>query len=307
MPMMKKLAEQASTKAELKLPEKAQSPTKPRSQVETVQLTVSLMDDSIRDELAAAGDREKVSAIQNKGDAREAKHAYASKLSNFLARRFANLLRQDFPGILPNEAGAGLESRARTAKGYKKLDVNYSTPELGLGLGVSIKTLNFRDPKSKRYTKNVTRIDNELRAEASDYHERQPYAVMIGVLFLPLDACDDGRGQHPSSFGHAVQTLRFRAGRVAPSETPTLFERVFIGLYDITCDSFGRVKFFDVRKPPPKQARPSHLLSLDDLRKEIVSTYDIRNEAEVAWADVGPEIILQGEDEGDDEGEDDEG
>lgn len=84
--------------------------------------------------------------------------------------------------------GFGQESRARTGKGLKKLDVNYSTIELGLGLGLSIKTINFRDAKTKRYTKNYTRVDNELRAEAADYHERQPYSVLCAVIFLPFDA-----------------------------------------------------------------------------------------------------------------------
>ena len=95
---------------------------------------------------------------------REQKHGYAVALSRALALRFANGLRQQFPGILPTPTGAGQESNARTAKGVKKLDVNYSTIELGLGLGVSIKTINFRDAGTKRYTKNYTRADGELRA-----------------------------------------------------------------------------------------------------------------------------------------------
>jgi hypothetical protein len=74
----------------------------------------------------------------------------------------------------------------------KKLDVNYSTPQLGLALGVSLESINCRDASTERYTKNYSRNDNELRAEATDYHQRQPYAVLAGVLFLPFDSCDDG-------------------------------------------------------------------------------------------------------------------
>jgi hypothetical protein len=119
---------------------------------------------------------------------------YAQRLSEALAVLAANLLRANgaFPGVLPAEDGGGQESRARTGKGVKKLDVNYSTPELGLGLGVSIKTINFRDPKSGRYTKNPTRLDNELRAEALDYHDRQPYSVLVALVFVPRDSCTDG-------------------------------------------------------------------------------------------------------------------
>src|SRR5207237_4749262 len=109
-----------------------------------------------------------------------------------LAVLAASRLRKTFPAITPLANGTRQESKARTGKGVKKLDVNYSTPELGLALGVSIKTLNFRDAGSKRYTKNATRIDNELRAEAMDYHKRQPYSVLVGVVFVPVDSCDDG-------------------------------------------------------------------------------------------------------------------
>ena len=59
-------------------------------------------------------------------------------------------LRPEFPGVLPAADGTRIESRARTGKGFKKLDVNYSTPELGLALGVSIKTINYRDGTTKR-------------------------------------------------------------------------------------------------------------------------------------------------------------
>lgn len=133
-------------------------------------------DETILVELAEAGDR---STVKTQAD----KKNYAERLSRALAQRFANALRPHFEGILPDSSGKGQESKARSAKGYKKLDVNYSTPELGLGLGVSIKTINFVDPKSKRYTKNYTRVDAELRAEATDYHDRQPYSVMVAVIF----------------------------------------------------------------------------------------------------------------------------
>ena len=137
---------------------------------------------NIATELSAAGDRASITAQAQKKN-------YAERLSRLLAQRIADMLRFDYPGILPDELGDRHESRARTAKGFKKLDVNYSTLELGLALGISIKTINFIDPGTGRFTKNFTRVDNELRAEAADYHQRQPYAVMIGFLFLPEASC----------------------------------------------------------------------------------------------------------------------
>src|SRR5262245_6071248 len=84
---------------------------------------------------------------------RTEKKNYAQRFSEAAAVLLAAELREFFPEVTPRADGTGSESPARTGKGVKKLDVNYSTPQLGLGLGVSIKTLNFRDRKTKRYTK----------------------------------------------------------------------------------------------------------------------------------------------------------
>jgi hypothetical protein len=243
-----------------------------------------LLTDSIAAELRRAGDHARLAAS---GSAAEKKN-FAEALSRALAQRFANALRGTFPGILPDARGKGQESRARTGKGLKKLDVNHSTAELGLALGVSVKTINFRDAKSKRYTKNFTRADNEFRAESADYHQRQPYAVLCGIFFLPLDACDDG-GSDPSSFGQAVRIFRFRSGRRRAVDDPTLFERFLIGLYDTSLGSFGKVGFFDVEEAPPKNGRPSQLLSFEQCIDRIARTYDRRNRTSFVWADALPE------------------
>lgn len=241
--------------------------------------------DSIRRELLAAGDR---AAMLKQAE----KKNYAEILSRELARRFADGLRRDFPGILPDETGRGQESRARTAKGVKKLDVNYSTVELGLGLGLSVKTINFPDGASGRYTKNYTRVDGELRAEASDYHVRQPYAVMVAVIFLPMDSCDDAR-REPSSFGQSVRVFRFRGGRSEPDGDPNLFEAVYIGLYDTDPERFGEVGFFDVGKAPPKSGRPRALMGFPELLQDIKGVYDGRNSPVFEWADAEPEVLSQ--------------
>lgn len=238
--------------------------------------------DSIGAELRAAGHRAAATT-------QSAKKNYAERLSRELAKLFARTLRPTFTGILPDDSGIGQESKARSAKGFKKLDVNYSTPELGLGLGVSIKTINFADKATARYTKNYTRADAELRAEASDYHDRQPYAVMIAAVFLPIDSCDDGRGNSPSSFGQAVKVFRFRAKREKPTDPSMLFERVFIALYDTDDSRFGEVGFFDVEDVPPKHGRPKKLLSWSEMIEAIVKTYDARNMPTFTWADAPPE------------------
>lgn len=216
------------------------------------------------------------------------KKNYAERLSRHIATCFANALRPRFPGILPTETGDQQESPARTAKGMKKLDVNYSTPQLGLALGVSIKSINFRDQKSKRYTKNYSRNDNELRAEATDYHQRQPYAVLVGILFLPIDSCDDAAlgTKHESGvscFGAAVKYFRTRANRQTPRDDIDLFERFFVAIYEPTGESL----FFDVANRPPKNRRPrrDEVLGFDEVVREIARTYDIRNNPPFEWAE----------------------
>jgi hypothetical protein len=261
------------------LPEEAGRPARRRKTVAPAGIT------SLRDALDYAEPRPAETATAGKGP-------YATRLSGALAVLVANGLRPAFPGILPDEHGRGQESRARTAKGFKKLDVNYSTVELGLALGVSIKTLNFRDPGTARYTKNYSRIDNELRAEAIDYHQRQPYAMLAGLLFMPADACDDaGRGpraeQGVSSFGAAVRFFRNRAPRRDVKNALDLFERFFVGIYERQEPERGRVVFYDVmRNRPPRDRRPhpDEVLTLEQVLDEIRATYDERNNPPFEWA-----------------------
>ena len=256
-----------------------------------------VFEDSIRRELDFAARSVEQQEAKRRDDGKKPladqarKKNFAEGFSRALALQVAHALRPRFVGIFPDEHGLRQELRARSAKGFKKLDVNYSTPELGLGLGVSIKTINFRDAVTNRYTKNYTRADAELRAEASDYHDRQPYAVMIAVVFIPADACDDGSAA-PSSFGGAVQTFRFRAGRRGPDEPSVLFERVFIGLYEVAEPAKrGEIGFFDVMDAPPRQGRPRALLGFRQLISEIIETYDNRNNPPFVWADAEPERV----------------
>lgn len=217
------------------------------------------------------------------------KKNYAERFSRNCSTLFANGLRKWFEGITPEPDGSAQEAPARTGKGFKKLDVNYSTTQLGLALGVSIKSIHSPDPRTKRFTKNYSRNDNELRAEASDYHKRQPYAVLVGVLFLPESSCTDGGAAGSdeagiSSFGKAVQYFRLRADRQNPTDDPETFERFFIGVYSAERES---VRFFDVMHAPPRnrKLKANEGLSFDEVLVEIRETYDRRNKLKFDWAD----------------------
>ena len=68
----------------------------------------------------------------------EDKRKYAARFADKMAVCLANGLRPRFPGLLPDQTGKGVESPAQSVRGPKKLDVNYSTPQLGLGFGISL-------------------------------------------------------------------------------------------------------------------------------------------------------------------------
>lgn len=237
------------------------------------------------------------------------KKNYAQRLSNQLAQVLADGLRPRYPDVTPTAEGAGQEAIVDVAKGRKRLDVKVLDPTLGLVLCVSIKTYSFQDysPTSRklgRWTKNIVRNDHELRGEAMVLHQRQPYSVLVAVMFEPWTTCDDGdRGQTSdvgkSSFAHHVTTLSKRSGRGkrpvqggpdrlwvdlgAEDTRYDLFEKVFIGLYAAD----GAVRFFDVEESPPRNGRPndSQTLSYRQLLDVIHGEVERRNRFAPTWSD----------------------
>lgn len=226
----------------------------------------------------------------------EAKRIYATRFADKMAICIANGLRERFPGVLPDAEGRGVESPAQSVRGPKKLDVNYSTPQLGLGFGISLKSVHFKEKAFRGYIHNMKRNDEELRTEASGYHQRQPYAVMIAVVFLPDDACEDASPRHPSSFGSWVKYLRPLAQRRAAHDDIARYERVFICLYHRDGE---RMEFFDVEQAPPRVGRPKSLLNYFAFLDEIEKTYLRRNASEFEWAE--DEAVETNEAESDEE------
>jgi hypothetical protein len=250
---------------------------------------------------------------------RDLKKNYAQRLSNHLAQTIADALRSEYPSVTPTASGEGQESAIEVARGRKRLDVAAIDPTLGLVLCVSIKTYSFQDysPRSQRlgrWTKNIVRNDHELRGEAMVLHQRQPYSVLIGVMFEPFATCDDGhstphRDGAKSSFAHHVNTLAKRAGRGkrAVIGTPTaawvdlgaddprhdLFERVFIGLYHPEGPERGAVRFFDVEHPPLRFGRPDDALTLsfEQFIGAVHAEVQRRNKFAPTWADADDESV----------------
>ncbi len=243
----------------------------------------------IADVLAAAAPR----PVQS--DPVGVKNQYAVRFADSMAAQIA----VDLSGRL-RDIEATTKRNAGAVRGKKQLDINFSTPQLGLALGISLKSVHLRDVKgAQRYTHNMKRNEEELRIEASGYHKRQPYAVMVGVLFLPLDSCDDGKKDNPSSFGSWVRHLRPFAGRANPEDEIDRFEKLYIALYDPNGPELG---FFDIGDSPPKNGRPARLLDYHDFLDAAYHEFLRRNEAEFSWAE-GDEEPLAVEEEAGPEGE----
>jgi hypothetical protein len=176
-------------------------------------------------------------------DSQDKKLKYASRFAEHMADRFARDLKPRLKGI-----EASTKRSAGSAKGPTQLDANFSTPAVGLALGISLKSVHVRDKGSGgRYTHNMKRNEEELRIEASGYHKRQPYAVMVGVLFLPFDSCDDAK-KGASSFGSWVRHLRPFTGRSKPAGDIDRFEKIYLALYE---SDGSNLRFFDVAADPP--------------------------------------------------------
>ncbi len=239
---------------------------------------------------------------------RDVKKNYAQRLSNALAQTVADELRPAFPRITPTADGLGQESTVPVVRGTKRLDVKVTDATLGLILSVSIKTYSFQDYSPRRdhlgrWTKNIVRNDHELRSEAMVLHQRQPYSVLVALMFEPYEICDDGASGGVSSFAHHVTTLSKRTGRGrrpiyggaagayveygAEDSRHDLFERVYIGLYEQYGDVRGAVMFFDVEKSPPRNGRPlqESMLTFEQLTRTIREDVDRRNRTAPSWAD----------------------
>ncbi len=177
-------------------------------------------------------------ALIREYDVRARKKNYGQRLSDALARRLVADLGRSFPGIAAGEKRAGGRERPI------RVDVRWHT-SYGLGLGISVKTLKFRDATSGRFTKNLQRIDKELNAEAADLHGFQPRAVLAALPLMPEEARTDG-AKGRSSFDHALDVFRKRVGRADESRAGERFELVFLGTYTTEPERFGDVVLHDL-------------------------------------------------------------
>lgn len=165
------------------------------------------------------------------------KKRYSERISAGVALAFADELRRrgltDARPSLPGEAGvSGAERRLAGAIGAKRVDVSWTTDESGLLLGISVKSINFRDLRTRNFQKNLTNRRGDMLFEAVTLHRRFPYAVLAGFLFLDKDAANDGSSTRRSTFVNAHHRFRLFTGRDDPGGRDEQYERFYVVLHE---------------------------------------------------------------------------
>jgi len=171
--------------------------------------------------------------------------AVAAALAEELRRRGLDNARPAPPGITGD---SGAERRMAGGIGAKKVDVTWATEESGLLLGISIKTINYRDSKTGNFQKNLTNRRGDMLIEAVTLHRRFPYSVLAGFFFLDSGAAADGTLKRCSTFHNAHTRLMLFTGRDDPGGRDEQFEKFYLILMDAS-DSHSNIKAFAVGDP----------------------------------------------------------
>ena len=205
---------------------------------------------------------------------RAEKKRYSELMSNAIAQAFAQELRErGLTGTLPAEPGlvgtTGAERRISGGIGAKKVDVSWATEDSGLVLGLSIKTINWKDGRTRNYQKNLVNRRGDLLIEATTLHRRFPYAVLVGFLFLDEGAAHDGTERRKSTFENAHPRLRLFTGRREPEGRDEQYEKLLLCLVSATPFA-SNVRVYEVGDPNTR-------LSLEAVFDEIIEIVAERN------------------------------
>lgn len=187
------------------------------------------VDDLVKAALIEAGDKPPDTAKS------EVKKAYSEKISANIALAIAEELRlrglKEARPAPPGElGGSGAERRMAGGIGAKKVDVTWSTEESGLILGISIKSINFKDSRTKNYQKNLTNRRGDMLIEAVTLHRRFPYAVLGGLFIFDSGAANDHTGKRRSTFENAHTRFRLFTGRDDPAGRDEQYESFYFML-----------------------------------------------------------------------------
>lgn len=235
---------------------------------------------------------------------REAKKAYSELVSKVAAIAIAKELRGlGLMGARPTEAGlddkSGAERQMAGGIGAKRVDVTWATEESGLLIAYSIKTINFKDARSRNYQKNLTNRRGDLLFECITLHRRFPYSVLVGIFFLDEEARRDDTAKRRNTFENASERLLLFTGRTDPAGRDEQFEHLYIALL--------RLQPPDGQKPSCDFYRVGQLgtpLVLDQVLQECLLTLITRNadtymmhDGKVVSASGGGKVKVKGIDD----------
>jgi hypothetical protein len=166
------------------------------------------------------------------------KKAYSEQVSRVVAFAVAAELRKcGLDSARPTEGGldtkSGAERRMAGGIGAKKVDVTWATEESGLLVAFSIKSINFKDSKTKNYQKNLTNRRGDLLFESITLHRRFPYAVLVGLFLLDEGAKTDRTDTRKSTLENAHDRLDLFTGRSDPAGRDEQYEHLYIGLLGV--------------------------------------------------------------------------
>lgn len=200
------------------------------------------------------------------------KRRYSELMSAVIANALGEELRaRGMEGARPAGPGEGSGAERRLAGGIgaKKVDVTWATEESGLLLGISVKTISFRDQKTRNFQKNLTNRRGDMLIEAVTLHRRFPYAVLMGLLFLDREARADDTPKRRSTFENAFPRLRLFTGRGDPAGRDEQFERLYLLLVDANPYNPALEAYHVSDRSKP--------VALDDMMADVVELVAERN------------------------------
>ena len=202
------------------------------------------------------------------------KKRFSELLSKNVAEAFAEeLRRRGLTEARPSPPGessvSGAERRIAGGLTAKKVDITWATEESGLLLAISIKSINFKDQRTKNFQKNLVNRRGDMLIEAVTLHRRFPYAVMIGFLFFDKGAAEDNTEKRNSTFVNAHRNFRLFTGREDSAGRDEQFEAFYIVLLDPSPFQ-PKADFF-------RAGEEDKPVSLDEIFDEIVELLAERN------------------------------
>lgn len=225
------------------------------------------------DDLTCAGLQKLGPKPPDTADQRE-KGKYSERVSHAIAAAFAEELRkrgmkEALPALPGQVGGSGAERRMAGGIGAKKVDVTWSTEESGLLLGISVKSINFRDSRTRNFQKNLINRRGDMLIEGVTLHRRFPYAVLAGFFFLDKEAANDATEKRRSTFENAHNRLKLFTGRADPAGRDEQFERMYILLLDANPFSSTLLAH--------SVGEPSSVITLEKIFDELVALVAERN------------------------------